>query len=174
MSRFKAYAIAALAGVFVSCAAAQAQPQTSRLTNDIQVSGQIQPDDIAALKSQGIKTVIDMRPDGEEPGQPAAAAVAQAARQAGLQFAYIPVPASGDVPPSAVDALWQQMSRSPRPILLYCRSGNRAVRTWALAEAARPGGLDAAAITRHAKDAGRPVDDLQEQIAQRIAARGVK
>jgi uncharacterized protein (TIGR01244 family) len=155
-------------------AAAQAQLQTSQLTSDIQVSGQIRPEDIAVLKKQGVKTVIDLRPDGEAPDQPSSSAMAQAAEQAGLQFGYVPVLAGSDVPPSAVDALRQLLTRSPRPVLLYCRSGARAVRTWALTEAARPGGLDAATIAQHAQDAGRPVNDLREQIAQRIAARGVR
>jgi uncharacterized protein (TIGR01244 family) len=187
MLRLKTFALCVVLGALATCAAAgppqgrehplaaaQSQLQTSQLTSDIQVSGQIRLDDIAALKNQGIKTVIGLRPDGEAPDQPASGALAQAARQAGLQFGYVPVPAGSNVPPSAVDALRQLLARSPRPVLLYCRSGARAVRAWALAEAARPGGLDAATIAQHAQDAGRPVSDLREQIAQRIAARGVK
>ncbi|MDR0276194.1 MAG: TIGR01244 family phosphatase [Burkholderiaceae bacterium] len=171
MLRLKTFALSVLFGAFVTCAAAQQQLATSRLTDDIQVSGQILPEHMEALKNQGIRTVIDLRPDGETPDEPSSSALAQAARQAGLQFGYVPVPLSGNVPSAAVDTLGELLARVPQPVLMYCRSGMRATKTWALAEASRPGGLDAAAILQHARDAGRPVDSLSEQIAQRIAAR---
>jgi uncharacterized protein (TIGR01244 family) len=182
MSRLKIFALAVLTGVLLVLAsgwyashgvAAQPQPSVSHLIGGIEVSQQIAPEHMAALKEQGIRTVIDLRPDGEAPGQPSSDAMAQAARQAGLQFGYVPVP-HGDVPPSAVDALGNLLARSPQPVLLYCRSGSRAVRAWALVEASRPGGLNAEDIAQHARGAGRPVDDLRDQIERRIAARGAK
>ncbi|MDR1969303.1 MAG: TIGR01244 family phosphatase [Burkholderiaceae bacterium] len=181
MSKLKIFSLSLLAGIaltlgwFAATAApeAAAPPPLARLTEDIQVSEQIRPEHLAALKNQGIRTVIDLRPDGEAPGQPSANAMAQAAQQADLQFSYVPVP-HGDVPAAAVDALAQLLAQSPRPVLLYCRSGARAVRTWALAEASRPGGLDADSIKQHARSVGRPIDELQHQLAQRIAARSSK
>ncbi|MDR2852795.1 MAG: TIGR01244 family phosphatase [Burkholderiaceae bacterium] len=180
MSKLKKIALAVLTGVLLvwalsgyagNSAALQPRPSTHRLTDGIEVSPQIAPEHMAALKNQGIRTVIDLRPDGEALGQPSSRTMAQAAKQAGLEFGYVPVP-HGDVPLSAVDALGKWLAHAPRPVLLYCRSGSRAVRAWALMEASRPGGLDAAGIAQRARDAGRPVDDLRDQIAQRIAARG--
>ena len=180
MSKLKIFFLSMLAGLvlvigwFAATRAVSApQTQTARLTEDIQVSEQIRPEQLAALKSQGFQTVIDLRPDGEAPDQPGSAAMAQAAKQAGLQFGYVPVP-HGDVPAATIDALARLLADTPRPVLLYCRSGARAARTWALAEASRPGGLDATGITQRARAAGRPVDDLQSQIDQRIAARNPK
>ena len=34
------------------------------------VTGQISPDDIATAAAQGVRTIINNRPDGEQPGQP--------------------------------------------------------------------------------------------------------
>jgi hypothetical protein len=43
-----------------------------------------------------------------------------------------------------------------------------------LLDASRPGRLDQASFAHHARAAKRPVDDLQSQIEQRVAARGAK
>ena len=72
---------------------------------------------------------------------------------------------------TAVDRFGQVLGTSQKPVLLYCRSGSRAARTWALAEAARPGGLDEQAILQAVEQAGLDASDLQADIARRIAAR---
>ena len=53
------------------------------------VSPQIQPGDVAAAAAMGVTTIVNNRPDGEEPGQPAGAEIEAAARAAGL--AYRPI-----------------------------------------------------------------------------------
>ncbi|MFL6657217.1 MAG: beta-lactamase hydrolase domain-containing protein, partial [Massilia sp.] len=87
-----------------------------------------------------------------------------------LNFVYIPVP-HGAIPDSAVTALGKALANSPGPVLLYCRSGRRAARTWSLVEASRTGGLDAAQIIATVKASGQEVDDLKDALEQRIAAR---
>ena len=47
------------------------------------VSGQVDPADLPAIKAAGVAMIVNNRPDGEEPGQPAAAAIETAARAAG-------------------------------------------------------------------------------------------
>ena len=49
------------------------------------VSGQVDPADLPAIKAAGVAMIVNNRPDGEEPGQPAAAAIETAARAAGLE-----------------------------------------------------------------------------------------
>lgn len=140
------------------------------LTAGVKVTEQIRLGDVVRIQAAGYKTLIDLRPDGEAADQPSSERVGTLARASDLDFAYVPVP-HGDIPDSAVDALSKTLAASPRPVLLYCRSGRRAVRTWSLAEASRPGGLDAPAIVAAAKAAGHTVDDLLPAIARRIAAR---
>ncbi|MEP6898395.1 MAG: TIGR01244 family sulfur transferase [Rhodanobacter sp.] len=141
-----------------------------RLAGAVWITEQISESQLADIKAQGFRTVIDLRPDGEAVNQPAAADVARAAQAAGLTFGYVPVP-HGDVPEATVDALGRSLAQAGRPVLLYCRSGHRAARTWALAEASRVAGLDAAAIQSAVRSAGQTADDLGAQIATRIAAR---
>ena len=142
------------------------------LMRGVWVSGQIAPAQVAALKAHGIERIVALRPDGEEPGQPSSAAVEAAAHSAGIAFAYAPVPGK-DVPQAAVDAVSRALARADEPVVIYCKSGHRAPRTWALAEASRENGLEADAIESVAASAGHPVDDLREQIAARIATRRV-
>jgi len=143
---------------------------TSKLTTDISVAEQIQLEDIPQLKARGFAAIIDLRPDGEAAGQPAAQAVESAAHENHMGFTYVPVP-HGDIPDAAVTALSRAILTSPHPILLYCRSGRRAVRTWSLAEASRPDGLDTDAIHAAVRASGQSAEDLNAAITQRIALR---
>jgi uncharacterized protein (TIGR01244 family) len=140
------------------------------LAHGVWISEQIGPEQLAGLKSQGFRAVVDLRPDNEAAGQPPASAMGEAAAKLGLRFDYVPV-THGDVPPGAVDALGKALAAGQTPVLLYCRSGRRAARTWALAEASRPGGLDARAILNAVRQAGQDAGDLADPIASRIAAR---
>ena len=149
---------------------AHTQVRALPLANGVWVAEQIGPSQLARLKEQGFHAVVDLRPDGEAQGQPSAGAIGIAASDQGMAFDYIPVP-HGNIPPGAVDTLGQVLARGDRPLLLYCRSGRRAARTWALAEASQPRGLDAAGIVKAVKDAGQDAGDLAGQIAGRIAAR---
>ena len=67
------------------------------------VGGQIAPADVAALAAAGVRTIVNNRPDGEEPGQPDGAAIEAAARAAGV--AYVAAPIAGGIAPEAVDAM---------------------------------------------------------------------
>jgi len=162
--------IAVVSYAAISRPAALRATAAKQLTPDVWVSEQVTLDRLSNLKALGFKSLIDLRPDGEAPDQPASAAVAGAAAQAGLQFAYVPVQ-HGDIPSASVDALAQSLAKVDKPVLLYCRSGKRAARTWALSEASRAGGMDAAHIEAAVAGAGQTTDDLKGSIAERIAAR---
>lgn len=115
--------------------------------------------------------IIDLRPDGEVDGQPSSSEMAQAARRQAVAFGYVPVP-HGEIPEEAVLKLRQALADQKGQVLLYCRSGKRAARTWALAEAGRPGGLQADEIIAAVRGAGQEADDLRPRIQSAIAARG--
>jgi len=97
--------------------------------------------------------------------------MAAAAQKAGLAFSYTPTP-HGAVPGVTVDQFARALSESARPTLLYCRSGKRATRVWALSEASRLGGLDADAILRAAAAIGLSAEDVKADIDARIGRRG--
>jgi uncharacterized protein (TIGR01244 family) len=94
---------------------------------------QLTPADIPALAAAGIRLIVNNRPDGEEPGQPASAEIEAAARAAGLDYRHIPI--AGGFPPERVEAMAQALEQGP--VLAFCRSGTRSTFLWALARAAR-------------------------------------
>ena len=120
------------------------------------VSGQVDPADLPAIKGAGVTMIVNNRPDGEEPGQPAAAAIETAARAAGLDYRFIPV-ASG-FSADQVDAMTEVLDAAEGPVLAFCRSGTRSTFLWALARAQQ--GEEAEELMRNAAAAGydlRPI-----------------
>lgn len=102
---------------------------TNRITDTFRTSAQIAAADVAALKREGVRTILILRPDEEDPSHPQSDVIAQAATAQGIETRYIPVPMSG---PSAetVDAFRDAVATLPTPILGYCKSGMRAERLW--------------------------------------------
>lgn len=145
-------------------------PGVVNLTPDIAVSEQLRVDEVAQLGRAGYDAIIDLRPDGEAPDQAPSAAIAAEARSVGIAFSYVPV-AQGPIPDETVAALDKALASSSGRVLLYCRTGKRAARTWSLVEASRPGGRNAAQILAAVKGSGQSADDLAGEIARRIAAR---
>lgn len=139
------------------------------LVRGIWVTSQVSPDDIRAGKLRGVRALVDLRPDGEEADQPSSTQVADAAKAAGIGFDYVPVP-HGAIPDEAVASLRATLN-GRGPILLYCRSGSRAARTWALGEASDARGLPEAAIREAVARAGFSTKDIDTAIDARIAAR---
>ena len=140
------------------------------LRDGVFVRDQIALADIAAIKAHGYKTLVNLRPDGEEANQPASAQVGAAAIAQGLAFLYLPTP-HGEIPASIPDTLAKELATAQRPVLLYCRSGKRAARVWALAEATRAEGASVEEISAAVSGAGQTVEDLMPQIQSRIASR---
>ncbi len=104
------------------------------LTPDYAVSPQIEPGDIAAIKSAGFTSVIDNRPDGEVPPHLHTNAMRAAVEAAGLTFVANPV-IGGQLTLQNVEAQAAAIAEAAGPVLAYCASGNRSSVVWALANA---------------------------------------
>jgi uncharacterized protein (TIGR01244 family) len=107
--------------------------QARQISEDFTVSGQIGPEHVPAIAAEGYRSILCNRPDGEEPGQPAFAAVEAAARAAGLDVAFVPV-ISGAITEEDVTAFRAAMAELPEPVFAYCRSGARCQHLWMLAQ----------------------------------------
>ncbi len=105
--------------------------QTKRLTDSLSVAGQIVPADIVILASQGFRSVINNRPDGEAADQPAGESLASAARQAGLDYRHIPI-IPGQLQDRQVTVFTEALAQMPGPVLAFCRTGTRSTTLWAL------------------------------------------
>jgi uncharacterized protein (TIGR01244 family) len=101
-----------------------------QISEDYSVSGQIQPDEIAAIKAAGFNSIICNRPDDEQPGQPSADTVEAAAVAAGLAFRYIPV-ISGQMTAENVEDQAEALAELEGPVFAYCRSGARCTNLYA-------------------------------------------
>lgn len=159
-----------LAVIYVNRAKLAGAPRLNPVANGLFVTSQLRADNVRELKRRGFTNIVDLRPYGEDGNQAPSSEIRRAAEENGMAFHYIPVP-HGDIPKDAVDALHDAISDQTARSVLYCRTGNRAVRTFALVEASRADGPSAAAIIQMVHDAGFSADDLKENINQRIARR---
>jgi uncharacterized protein (TIGR01244 family) len=120
-----------------------------RLEDGFFVAGQIAPADMADLAAQGIRMIINNRPDGEAPGQPSGAEIAAAAQAAGIAYRAIPV---RQLDPGAVEETGRALDEADGPVLAFCAAGTRSTFMWALARSAQ--GADADDLVQRALGAG--------------------
>src|SRR5258705_4794132 len=104
------------------------------LTDTLSVSPQLSPDDIDAAAATGFRTIINNRPDGEEPGQPRSADLAARAAAAGIAYAHIPV-VPGQIGGDDIAAFGAALAAAQGKSLAFCRTGTRSTTLWALAQA---------------------------------------
>ena len=107
----------------------------SAIDDAVFVSRQLQPADLADLASQGFAWLVNHRPDGEEPGQPSAQAVSDAASNAGLRVVHAPVRGLPDADAVAATARVLAELKPGEKVLMFCRSGMRSSAAWAMARA---------------------------------------
>lgn len=132
----------------------------AKLEESVYVSGQIAPGDVAEAARLGIVSIINNRPDGEEPGQPDGAGIEAAARAAGLGYVHIAV--AGGFTPAQVAAMAEALARGPA--LAFCRSGTRSAWLWALARA--QAGANGEALIAKAAAAGYDLGPLRRFLSR--------
>ena len=137
------------------------------LSEDVFASEQIALTDVTAAKAAGITTIVNNRPDGEEPSAPQSEEVEAEAKSADLGYVSIPIGHSG-FSEQQVDAMIEVLEGAKGPVLAYCRSGTRSTFLWALAKAKMGGDPDA--ITQAAMAAGydvSPIRPMMDMLAAR-------
>lgn len=127
-----------------------------RINDHVSVSGQISPEDVATLKSLGFVAIVNNRPDGESPDQPAGEEIEAAAEAAGLAYYAIPLGRDG-VNAELVEKTKAVIEGSDGPVFCFCRSGTRSTTLWALSQA---GEMDASEIISQAAEAGYDMSHL--------------
>jgi len=98
-----------------------------RLTDDFAVSPQIAPGDVHKIVELGFKTVINNRPDNEEPFQPFNLDIENQANELGLTYIHQPV---GNLTAEDAARFGEILKQTPRPVLAFCRSGTRSSILW--------------------------------------------
>ena len=104
-----------------------------QLDDKVMVSGQVAPHEVAALAEQGVTVLVNNRPDGEEPDQPLASEIEDAAAAAGIGYRYVPL--IRGIGPADVEELQVAMREAEGgKLLAVCRSGTRSALAIALAK----------------------------------------
>lgn len=106
-------------------------PPRAELAPGLSVAGKLDRADIEALADAGVKTIINNRPDGEDPGQLPAAEARKLAEARGLAYHHIPFTAA-TLTRADVDAFATVLGQAARPVVAHCRSGTRSTLVWAL------------------------------------------
>jgi sulfide:quinone oxidoreductase len=128
-------------------------PQLVTLAPGLSVTSRLDRHDIEALDHAGVRTIINNRPDGEDPGQLPAAEARRLAEALGIAYHHIPITAA-TLSRADVDAFAATLRDAPAPVVAHCRSGTRSTLLWALSrmrEGADPLALVAEAA-RHGID----------------------
>lgn len=132
-----------------------------RIDDRFFASPQIAASNVAEAKALGITTIVNNRPDGEEPSEAQGPEIEAAAIAAGLNYVAIPVTHAGFSGPQ-VAAMALALEAADGPVLAYCRSGTRSTLLWALARTQM--GDDKASLREKAASGGYELSSIDHLI----------
>lgn len=104
------------------------------ISDSVAISGWLDEEDFAEVKSLGFDKVINFRPDNEARDQISSTEAEAAARRSGLDYVQIPVTRQDLFKDDVVDLAAKEFASGGRT-LAYCASGQRAAIVWAAATA---------------------------------------
>lgn len=108
--------------------------QITKLSDDFSTSPQISVEDIAEIVRLGFKAIINNRPDNEgSDGQPTSNQLKAVAEALGLAYCHIPV-IPNNIQVEQVVTFTAVYAAAPKPVLGFCRTGNRAGSIFKLAQ----------------------------------------
>ena len=126
-------------------------PALAELAPGLSAAGKLDRADIEALADAGFKTIINNRPDGEDPGQFPAAEARKLAEARGIAYHHIPFTAA-TLTRADVDAFAAALAAAAEPTVAHCRSGTRSTLVWALTRLRQ--GADPMALIAQAAGSG--------------------
>lgn len=95
------------------------------MTDQVSFAGQLYPEHMPEVSQKGFKSLINNRPDFEGGNdQPTSAQLEEAARNAGIDYVFQPIVA-GQISQLDVESFARHYNELPKPILMFCRTGNR-------------------------------------------------
>ncbi|MDH3615869.1 MAG: sulfur transferase domain-containing protein [Gammaproteobacteria bacterium] len=109
------------------------QIRVLELAPQVYVSGQLFEHDVRLLAKQGIRSIMDNRPDSESMGQPLSADLAKVAEELGVTFVYFPVDPRS-ITTQDVEAFAKACDELERPLHIFSRSGADSTEIWEMAE----------------------------------------
>ena len=140
-----------------------------QLSETVLASPQLTLADIEAARAEGVRLIVNNRPEGEAADQTPGPAVEAAARAAGMDYVAIPI-GQGGFGEVQVQAMSDALANAKGKVLAYCRSGTRSTLLWALARCAE--GADPEAVSRAAAAAGYDLAPIRSTMETLAARRG--
>ena len=129
------------------------------LNTTLTVSAQVEIEELAELKANGVTSLVCNRPDGESQDQVAFETLSAAAEALGITVVNLPFK-SGEQTDAQVqkfaDLLDEAQAKSEK-VHAYCRTGNRSTCLWSAAAVSR--GASAQEVLATAKEVGFDVSD---------------
>lgn len=140
--------------------------QIKKVSPHFSVAEQLQVADLGIAAAQGIKTIVNNRPDNEAQGQPTSAEIAAAAEAMGLGYFYIPI-TPGIISEQNIEDFATTCASAMGPILAFCRTGTRSITLWAMSEART---LNVDAVLSATSEAGYDLSGMRTMLAEQAAA----
>jgi len=103
------------------------------LAPQVYASGQLFESDLQLVAKQGVRSIVNTRPDNESAGQPSSSALAKAAEAFGITFVHFPVD-PGSMTKADAEAFINACDELPRPLVVCGRSGGHSTKIWETAE----------------------------------------
>jgi uncharacterized protein (TIGR01244 family) len=138
-----------------------------KLSETMLASPQLTLADVENARAEGVRLIVNNRPEGEAEDQTPGSAIAAAAKAAGLDYTAIPIGREG-YGEAQVRAMCEALAGADGKVLAYCRSGTRSTLLWALAQAMA--GEDPDTIVAAAAAAGYDVAPVRPAV-DALAAR---
>lgn len=109
------------------------QMRVLEVAPQVYASGPLFETDLNLLAKQGVRSIMNTRPDGESAGQPLSSDLAKAAESLGITLVHFPVE-SGSITAQDAQAFAQACDELERPLVVCGRSGAQSTRIWETAE----------------------------------------
>ena len=136
--------------------------QINKHSENFSTAPQISVEDVAEIAQLGFKTIINNRPDGEGGAdQPTGAQIKAAAEKSGLVYFHIPF-SPGNMQPEQVAEFSAVYADAAKPVLGFCRTGNRAASIFKQSKAS----IEAA--SQPAQNQGKPTGLKSEGLVSRF------
>lgn len=98
---------------------------STKISDQVSVGPQPSEDDIQQINSQGFKTVVNFRTEGEEDQPLSPEAEGEKVEATGMEYLSIPV-SMKSMGPELVDQFREKYPDLPKPVFAHCKSGKRA------------------------------------------------
>lgn len=99
----------------------------------VYAAGQLFASDLELVAKQGVRSIVNTRPDNESEGQPSSADLATVAKELGMSFVHFPVD-SGSMTRESAEAFATACDELKRPLIVCGRSGAHSTKIWETAE----------------------------------------